>query len=157
MLLAVFDNPTGSRLGIFGAIPGLGGLFVLLFAPYIVDGLGRKKGTAIGCLFVIFGSLLQCFPQKEHATRRDVMYLAGRFIMGLGSNITNGTCPLLTTEVAPPRHRGRVTTVYNTLWYLGAIVAAWTCFGTLNLTGETQWKLPTGLQCLMPGIQLFGV
>lgn len=153
----VFDHPTGNRLGIFGAFPGLGGLFVLLFAPYIADGLGRKKGTAIGCLFVIFGSLLQCFPQQANATRRDAMYLAGRFIMGLGSNISNGTCPLLITEVAHPRHRGRVTTIYNTLWYLGAIVAAWTCFGTLNMTGEIQWKLPTGLQCLMPGIQLFGI
>ncbi|SPO01047.1 related to hexose transporter protein [Cephalotrichum gorgonifer] len=152
-----FDEPTGSRLGIFGAIPGFGGLFVLLFAPYIADGLGRKKGTAIGCAFVIFGSLLQCFPRQGDGPRRDAMYLAGRFIMGLGSNISNGTCPLLITEVAHPRHRGRVTTIYNTLWYLGAIVAAWTCFGTLKLAGDIQWRLPTGLQCLMPGIQLITI
>ncbi|KAM0547499.1 hypothetical protein ACHAPJ_010372 [Fusarium lateritium] len=57
-----FDNPEGSRLGIFGAMPGFGGLFVLLFAPYVADGLGRKKGTAIGCIIVIVGALMQCFP-----------------------------------------------------------------------------------------------
>jgi MFS family permease len=154
----VFDSPTGSRLGIFGAMPGFGGLFVLLFAPYIADGLGRKCGTAIGAAFVVFGALLQVFAPSSPGSRRDAMYLCGRFIMGFGSNISNGTCPLLITEVAHPKHRGKITTIYNTLWYLGAIIAAWTCFGTLqNQTGHIQWRLPTGLQCLMPGIQLFAV
>ncbi|KAJ9144531.1 Hexose transporter protein [Pleurostoma richardsiae] len=150
-----FDHPTGSRLGIFGAMPGFGGLFVLLFAPYIADGLGRKIGTALGCVFVILGALLQAFPPPHNP---DAMYLIGRFIVGLGSNISNGTCPLLITEVAHPKHRGKITTIYNTLWYLGAIVAAWVSFGTLrNLTGNIEWRLPTALQCLMPGIQLLAV
>lgn len=36
-----------------------------------------------------------------------------------------------------------------------AIIAAWTCFGTLeNQTGAIQWRLPLGLQCLMPGTLL---
>lgn len=139
-------------------MPGFGGLFVLLFAPYVADGLGRKKGTAIGCLIVIIGALMQCFPQKDHGPRRDALYLVGRFIMGCGSNISNATCPLLITEIAHPRHRGKITTVYNTLWYLGSIIAAWVCFGTLrNQTGTIQWVLPTGLQCLMPGIQLLAI
>lgn len=100
---------------------------------------------------------MQCFPKQSHSGR-DALYLAGRFIMGFGSNISNGTCPLLITEVAHPRHRGRVTTIYNTVWYLGSIVAAWVCFGTLqNQTGNIQWVLPTGLQCLMPGIQLLAI
>lgn len=88
------------------------------------------------------------------------MYLTGRFLIGFGSNISNGTCPLLITEVAHPRHRGRITTIYNTLWYLGAIVAAWTTFGTLvgfSDTNNGQWRLPTGLQCAMPGIQLLAL
>ncbi|WQF77407.1 Putative major facilitator, sugar transporter, major facilitator superfamily [Colletotrichum destructivum] len=152
-----FDHPSGSRLGIFGAMPGFGGLFVLLFAPYVADGLGRKWGTAIGCIIVIFGALLQSFPVGAGA-RRDAMYLVGRFIMGAGSNISNATCPLLITEVAHPQHRGKVTTLYNTLWYLGSIISAWTCFGTLtNQSGNIQWTLPTGLQCMMPGIQLLSI
>ncbi|TDZ37475.1 Lactose permease [Colletotrichum spinosum] len=151
-----FDHPTGSRLGIFGAMPGFGGLFVLLFAPYIADGLGRKVGTAVGCVLVILGALLQAFPAAGPG--RDAMYLIGRFIMGAGSNISNATCPLLITEVAHPRHRGKVTTLYNTLWYLGSIIAAWTCFGTLTRqSGDIQWRLPTGLQCMMPGVQLLAV
>lgn len=86
------------------------------------------------------------------------MYLAGRFLVGFGSNISNGTCPLLITEVSHPRHRGRITTIYNTLWYLGSIIAAWTTYGTLiHLTTNLQWRLPSGLQCLMPGIQILAL
>jgi sugar porter (SP) family MFS transporter len=86
------------------------------------------------------------------------MYLAGRILVGIGSGICNGACPLLITEVAHPDHRGKITTIYNTLWYLGAIVAAWSAFGTLeNLTGDLQWRIPTALQAAMPGIQLLTI
>ncbi|EFX02239.1 hexose transporter [Grosmannia clavigera kw1407] len=147
-----FHHPRSSRLGIFGAIPGFGGLFILFFAPYVADILGRRSAIAVGCLFVILGGLLQTFPPAHNP---NAMYLTGRFIIGMGANLNNGACPLLITEVAHPRHRGRVTTIYNTLWYLGAILAAWISFGTLrNLSGNKEWRLPTGLQCLMPGIQL---
>ena len=111
----VFKHPVGSTLGIYGAMPGFGGLAVLPFAPYIADNLGRRNGTAIGCLFVLLGALLQSFSS---ASNPQPMYLAGRFFIGFGGNLSNGTCPLLITEVSHPRHRGRTTTIYNTLWYL---------------------------------------
>lgn len=133
-------------------MPGFGQLGILVLAPYIADGLGRRNGTAIGCLIVIFGSLLQSFPPASNPLP---MYLAGRFLIGCGATICNATCPLLITEISHPKHRGRITTIYNTVWYLGAIIAAWCTFGTLTtLTGDLQWRLPTGLQCLMPGILL---
>ena len=78
--------------------------------------------------------------------------------MGIGNNISNATCPLLITEVAHPRDRGRVTTIYNPLWYMGSILAAWTTYGTLaHIGSDLSWRLPVGLQCVMPGIQLFFV
>ncbi|KAF2441529.1 general substrate transporter [Karstenula rhodostoma CBS 690.94] len=147
-----FHHPTGSHLGLLGAFPGFGGFAVLIFTPYVADYCGRRLGTGIGCCLVILGAAIQACPQ---ASNPDAMFLAGRFIMGMGSNISNATCPLLITEVSHPRHRGRVTTIYNTVWYVGAILAAWTTFGTLNhVVGDISWRLPVGLQCAMPGIQL---
>ncbi|KAF2130495.1 general substrate transporter [Dothidotthia symphoricarpi CBS 119687] len=140
-----------TTLGYDGSL--LNGFAVLLFTPYIADILGRRTGTAVGCILVIVGSIIQALP---HRSNPDAMFLAGRFIMGMGTNISNATCPLLITEVAHPRHRGRVTTIYNTLWYLGAILAAWTTYGTLtHISSDLSWRLPVGLQCAMPGVQLF--
>lgn len=83
-------------------MPGFGGLVVLLFAPYITDYLGRKTGTAVGNFFVLLGAVLQAAPL---AGNPKPMYLAGSFIIGFGSNISNDTCPLLITEVSNPRRR----------------------------------------------------
>jgi MFS family permease len=117
--------------------------------------MGRRMGTAIGCCLVIVGSIIQALPSRSNP---QPMFLAGRWLMGMGSNISNATCPLLITEVAHPRHRGRVTTIYNTLWYLGAIIAAWTTYGTLiHISSDLSWRLPVGLQCAMPGIQLLAI
>ncbi|OBT94961.1 hypothetical protein VE01_07454 [Pseudogymnoascus verrucosus] len=150
-----FNHPTGAALGIIGAIPGFGGLAILPFAPYIVDNFGRRAGIAIGCLTVFLGALLQSFPNPSHPNE---IYLAGRFIIGIGGTLTNGATPLLITEISHPRHRGRATTIYNTLWYLGAIIAAWVGYGTLShMTGNIQWRLPTGLQLAMPGLQLLAL
>ena len=64
-----------------------------------------NKYAALGNFFVLLGAILQALPS---ASSPKGMYLAGRFLIGFGSNISNGTCPLLITEVSHPRHRGRV-------------------------------------------------
>ncbi len=47
--------------------------------------------------------------------------------------------------------------MYNTLWYVGSIIAAWTVFGTLKYAGDAAWRIPVGLQALMPFIQFVGI
>lgn len=73
------------------------------------------------------------------------------------SNLNQGSGPLLIMETAHPQHRGKLTTMYNTLWYVGSIVAAWTVFGTANYSSNSSWRIPVGVQALMPGIMFFGV
>jgi MFS family permease len=85
------------------------------------------------------------------------MFIGGRFLVGFGSNISIGAGPLLIMELAYPQHRGRLTVMYNTLWYVGSIIAAWAVFGTIKYTGEASWRVPVALQALMPTLQLLGV
>lgn len=47
--------------------------------------------------------------------------------------------------------------MYNTLWYVGSIVAAWTVFGTIGYQGDAAWRVPVALQALMPLIQFVGI
>ncbi|KAL4805416.1 general substrate transporter [Aspergillus unguis] len=139
-----FNNPTGSRLGLFGALPTISAILVFPIAPYISDTLGRRAGIALGSAVIILGALLQTFPPSQGP---DAMYLAGRAIIGIGSSLCTNACPLLITEIAHPEHRGKMTAGYNTL-----------AFGTLeNLVGDVQWMVPTGLQAVMPGLQLVGI
>ncbi|KEZ42102.1 hypothetical protein SAPIO_CDS6339 [Scedosporium apiospermum] len=140
-----FDHPDGSRLGLFTAIMNIGAASALLFSSYIADLFGRRVGSAIGLLIIFMGTILQVVPTVNQA-----MFLAGRYFVGLGANISQGSAPLLIMELAYPQHRGKVTTMYNTLWYVGSIISAWTVFGTIKYEGDAAWRVPVALQALMP-------
>ncbi|KAK1813464.1 hypothetical protein LTR12_012190 [Friedmanniomyces endolithicus] len=83
------------------------------------------------------------------------MFIAARFIIGLGICYTQSCSPMLITELSHPQYRGKLTTIYNTLWYSGSIVAAWTTYGTLKMESQWSWKTPSVLQSFPSVIQLF--
>ena len=107
---------------------------------------------AVGLVIVFVGTIIQCVPAVN-----EMMFIAGRFLVGLGSNISQGSAPLLVMELAYPQHRGKLTTMYNTLWYVGAIIAAWTIFGTIKYETDAAWRIPVALQAAMPLVQIIGV
>ncbi|KAH0156455.1 general substrate transporter, partial [Aureobasidium melanogenum] len=147
-----FDNPSGSTLGLFSAILQVGSFSAIFFSSYLADLLGRRAGIAVGMVVLLVGVVLQVVPTVDTG-----MYIGGRFLVGMGSNIAQGSAPLLILELAHPAHRGKVTTMYNTLWCVGAIVAAWTVFGTTSYTSSAAWRIPTAVQAVMPLIQLIGI
>ena len=71
------------------------------------------------------------------------MFIAGRFFIGFGVAIAHGSSPLLITELVHTQHRAVFTTIYNTTWYLGSIVAAWLTFGAQNIASNWAWRAPT--------------
>ncbi|KAF2226207.1 general substrate transporter [Elsinoe ampelina] len=147
-----FDNPDGARLGLFTAIQNIGGVCALFFSSYAADLLGRRLGVVVGIIVLLVGTVMQVVPAVNEG-----LFIGGRFLVGLGSNLSQGSAPLLIMELAHPQHRGTVTTMYNTLWYIGSIIAAWTVFGTVGYTTDAGWRIPVALQALMPVIQLFGI
>lgn len=48
-------------------------------------------------------------------------FTGGRVLLGFGVSLTQLCSPMLLTELAHPQHRGRLTTVYNCLWNVGAL------------------------------------
>ncbi|TLS25516.1 hypothetical protein PpBr36_06871 [Pyricularia pennisetigena] len=147
-----FGNPSGSTLGLYTAVMNIGGVTALLFAAVIADTLGRRWGVSIGLVAVLVGTVMQAVPGVNEG-----LFIGGRFLVGLGSNVSQGSAPLLIVELAHPQHRGKLTTMYNTLWYVGSIVAAWTVFGTINYTSDLAWRIPVAVQAAMPVVQLIGI
>jgi len=49
-------------------------------------------------------------------------------------------------------YRGTVAGLYNTLYYMGSILATFTVYGAnLHLSGNIVWRLPLWLQMVCPG------
>lgn len=44
------------------------------------------------------------------------------------------------------QHRARITSLYNTTWYIGSIIAAWVTYGTFRIDNTWSWRIPSVLQ-----------
>ncbi|GAB7349590.1 hypothetical protein MBLNU459_g0280t3 [Dothideomycetes sp. NU459] len=144
-----FHHPSGSLLGLFSAIMSVGSLVALPLVPYTADILGRRMGIMIGCVIMILGVVLQSVSINFR------MFIAARFFLGFGIAIAHGSSPLLITELVHPQHRATFTTIYNTTWYIGSIVAAWLTFGTNHIGNNWCWRVPSIVQAFPSLLQLF--
>lgn len=144
-----FGHPTGGRIGILNAIMSIGSITAIPFVPYTADILGRRMGILIGCIIMLVGVVLQSISTGFG------MFLASRYLIGFGVAIAHGASPLLITELVHPQHRAIFTTIYNTTWYAGSIVAAWLTYGTDRIQNNWAWRIPTIAQAAPSLIQIF--
>ncbi|CAO3690688.1 unnamed protein product [Umbelopsis ramanniana] len=143
-----FHNPSSSQLGLLNAIQQVGGICALAFAFQLTDRLGRRWAIMIGSLIVLLGVGLQ--GGSTHVE----MFIGARFLIGFGTAISGNAAPTLIVEISHPKQRGTVTGIYNSSWYLGSIIAAWTTFGTFYIPNEWSWRIPSILQGLFSLIQV---
>lgn len=144
-----FDHPQGGKLGLFNAIQNIGSLVAYPFAPYVTDWLGRRKAIFLGACIMCVGATLQTASQNLG------MFIGARFLMGFGLTYAANAAPLLVSEIAYPTQRAQLTSCYNSLWYSGSIVAAWTTFGTFFIKNNWAWRIPSAVQALPSVIQVF--
>ncbi|KAH7323281.1 general substrate transporter [Stachybotrys elegans] len=135
-----FGSPQGSLLGTMNAILPLGAVFATWPAAFLSDRYGRRISMAVGDIIVIIGAVIQT------ASMNIAMFLVSRFIIGFGNTITSASAPMMVTELAHPASRVTLTSMYNTLWYLGSVLAAWTTYGTSRIPSDWSWRLPAIFQ-----------
>ncbi|KAJ8494488.1 hypothetical protein ONZ45_g3409 [Pleurotus djamor] len=135
-----FNRPSGGMLGLLNAIQNIGSLAAYPFSPYISDGLGRKSAIFLGASLMCIATVIQTAAQSVG------MFIGARFLIGFGLTFAAGAAPMLVTEISYPTYRAPLTSTYNSLWYSGAIVAAWSTFGTFRIPNTWSWRIPSALQ-----------
>ncbi|KAG2133357.1 general substrate transporter [Suillus clintonianus] len=145
-----FQTPEGMNLGFINSAHGIGILSGTPFSPYISDRLGRRATMFIGAIVMLAGVLTQA-----SSTTLQV-FLGARVLIGLGIAFSINAAPLLISEVSYPTHRGKMTALYNSLWYSGSIISAWICLGAYDEAGTSSWswRAPSFVQAVIPVIQM---
>lgn len=110
--------------------------------------MGRRFAIFLGCIIMLVGTALQT------AAMNIGMFIAARCLIGFGLSFAGIAAPVLITELAYPTHRAPLTSLYNSSWYLGAIIAAWTTFGTFRMHSNWGWRIPSLLQGLPSILQV---
>ncbi|PVI02833.1 general substrate transporter [Periconia macrospinosa] len=147
-----FGKPRGGLLGIMSAILPLGCVVATPFISMVGDRFGRRVGIFFGATVMLIGGVIQ------GAAQNFAMFLISRFIVGFGLVFANSFAPMLIGELAHPKDRQVITSLYQTSWYIGAILAAWVTFGTFGLCNDWSWRIPSLLQAapaLVPMATIF--
>ncbi|KAJ7494748.1 general substrate transporter [Mycena galericulata] len=146
-----FHHPQGRILGVINSAQSIGGLAGLPFTPYASDILGRRAALFLGSLIMLAGVALQISAWSV------AVLICARVIIGFGLTFCLNAAPLLLIELAYPTQRGKITSLYNSNWYVGSIISAWVCFGAsyTTVTGnDWSWRAPTLVQAAIPLLQV---
>ncbi|KAL3496582.1 general substrate transporter [Aspergillus germanicus] len=147
-----FDNPSSYRLGIVNAVLNVGPIIFGGITATIADRWGRRRTAQLGCLTIILSSVLQA------ASQNLATFAASRFLIGVGIVFCMVPSPVLVTELAYPTHRSKLTSLYFTFYFFGAIMSSWITFGTYRMSKSTwTWRIPSLLQAIIPSIQFLGI
>lgn len=145
-----FGYPSAALLGGINAVYPICKILGLFPASRLADRYGRKVSMLIG----LTGMLLA--PAIQAASQNLAMFVVARGLIGTATVFVVLPSPILLSELAYPTHRGRITALFNTFFYFGAIAAAWSTYGTFRLSSTWSWRIPSGLQAAIPCGQLLG-
>ncbi|WVQ82793.1 hypothetical protein IAT38_004925 [Cryptococcus sp. DSM 104549] len=143
-----FNNPTGSVLGLFNCIQPVGQILSFPVEAWFSDKYGRRLGMFVGAFIILVGCILQGAAQNMG------MFVAARGIIGFGLGINITAAPVYILETSFPTHRGPLTALYNALWNVGSLAAAWITYGTFQMGNNWAWRIPSLLQALSSVLQL---
>ncbi|ORY59264.1 hexose transporter [Pseudomassariella vexata] len=143
-----FGHPAGATLGLVNAAQSIGSVIAIPFVGDLSDKYGRKPILLFGIILIIIATIIQS------ASINLPMFVVSRLIVGFGGMFVVQPSPLLIAELAYPTHRGKYTCAFWTMYYLGAILASWTTFGTQSYSGVWAWRIPSIIQAALPLVQL---
>ncbi|KAK5100049.1 hypothetical protein LTR70_008011 [Exophiala xenobiotica] len=154
--IAYFQLDTRSNAAnLMGAINGLfqaGGLVGALSCGSCADWLGRRKAILIASVTSVVGGALQAGSVSIG------MYIAMRFVTGLGIGALVALVPLYQSEVSPPKMRGLLVGMHGVLLCVGYAAASWIGLGFYFVKASgAQWRMPLAIQCLPPLALCIGV
>lgn len=138
-------------LGIINASYSLGAICAVPFAPAVNQWIGRRWAIMMGSTIMVIGALLQGFAQDV------AMYIIARMFLGFGIVFCIVSGSAMIGELAYPKERPIMTSLFNSSYFIGAIVAAAIALRTATLTGNWAWRIPSLLQCFPSLLQIIFV
>ncbi|KAI2463795.1 general substrate transporter [Annulohypoxylon bovei var. microspora] len=135
-----FGHPTGGYKGILASALPLGAVIGLPFIPLLNDNLGRRWCVMFGSVIMVIGSLIQGFAVN------GAMYIVARLIIGFGLPYAIVAGSSLIGELAYPKERAILTSLFNAAYFIGAIVASAITYGTQQIPSDWSWRVPSLLQ-----------
>lgn len=124
----------------------LGALLGAILGGLLANLIGRKKVLLGSNILFVIGTIIQL------AAKTVWTMIVGRFVLGFGVGIASLIAPLMLSELAPSKYRGRLI-VTNCMFITGGQLVAY--FINWGLTHVSHgWRVSVGL-CMVPPVLQF--
>lgn len=126
----------------------LGALIGAIFGGVGANLVGRKRVLMGSNVIFVVGTIIQLVAKHVWTM------ISGRFVLGLGVGIASLIAPLMLSELAPSKYRGRLI-VTNCIFITGGqLIAYFINWGLTNMDGG--WRVSVGL-CMVPAVIQLGL
>ncbi|KAL6851331.1 hypothetical protein ACO1O0_008459 [Amphichorda felina] len=116
-------------LGFVNSSYQLGSIFAVPIAPWFAQRYGRRWSIMAGSLIMVVGAILQGFAQHG---------------MGILFCIISGAA--LIGELGHPKERAVLTSLFNSSYFIGQIIASAIAIKTTDIPSNWAWRVPSLLQ-----------
>ncbi|KAK3325049.1 general substrate transporter [Apodospora peruviana] len=127
-------------LGFVNSCYQLGSIFAVPIAPWFSQRFGRRWSIMLGSGIMVFGALLQGFAQHL------AMYIIARMLLGAGILFCIISGASLIGELGHPKERATLTSLFNSSYFIGQILASAIALGTTEIKSNWAWRIPSLLQ-----------
>ncbi|KAF4450124.1 hypothetical protein F53441_6723 [Fusarium austroafricanum] len=135
-------------LGFVNSCYQLGSIFAVPVAPWFAQKYGRRWSIMLGSLIMVFGAIIQGFA------RHVAMYIIARMILGAGILFCIISGAALIGELGYPKERARLTSLFNSSYFIGQILASAIALGTTGIKNNWSWRIPSLLQIVPSLLQI---
>ncbi|KAE8454689.1 hypothetical protein EG329_000312 [Mollisiaceae sp. DMI_Dod_QoI] len=137
-----------AMLGFVSSCYQLGSIIGVPIAPYINQRFGRRWPIMGGSILMVIGSIIQGFAQDLG------MYIFARMVLGFGIVFCIISGSSLIGELGHPKDRDTLTSLFNSSYFIGAIVAAAIVLKTTDIHSDWSWRVPSLLQMCPSVLQI---
>ncbi|ORY62127.1 general substrate transporter [Pseudomassariella vexata] len=120
----------------------IGGCMACCFWGWLTDKYGRRWGLFWAAVITIVAAVIQAL--SIHVA----MFCAARVLIGFGTTASVITGPAYLAETLPWNQRAWGLALFDDFYYVGALVAAGTTYGSFKIAGTWSWRLPSLVQGL---------
>lgn len=109
---------TSATIGLNSGIVWIGAIFGSLCYVRVPDTIGRRPALFYAAIVAMIGTIIQASSQNIS------MFLAARFILGLGVGGTYVATPLLLAESSAMQYRTFSLGAFTDLYYVGGLLSS---------------------------------
>lgn len=139
-------------LSLWNAFVQVGAMIGSTANGFVADRFGRRAAFVVGGLIGIAAvAVIYTSDTSDSLTTRRGAFLAGKTVLGISLGMLNSTCQTYISEIAPPRLRGPLLSIFTFFLVLGQLIAVSIVFARIAIPTPAAYRVAFASQWAFAG------